>query len=377
MKAIIYKVPNNAKRIKFYVPYEAIEWRNKVKCLNTSFFHYHQKLWSVVNTDENMYNLKSIFGSDLEIKYDAVEKQLPTKELSEKSKDVLLLYEQKIILKGYSPHTLKNYKAALMKFLSFFEGRELSGVTKEEIEGYVFHLISKYKISDTKQNMIINAVKFFYEKVLGMPREYYNIQRPKKSKSLPNVLSPEEIHKMLTTTNNRKHKAILCTLYSAGLRLSEVINLRIEDIHSNGNYIFIKGAKGKKDRKSILSNVLLKLLREYYVAYKPSYWLLEGLDGGQYSRSSIQKIFRMAVKKSNINPWATPHTLRHSFATHLLQQGVNLRYVQVLLGHESSKTTEIYTHILNINNKAIVSPLDKLVTFGTEPIENLNQRKNI
>ena len=173
-------------------------------------------------------------------------------------------------------------------------------------------------------------------------------------------MSYNEVNQLLSAPSNLKHRAILSTCYSSGLRLGELVNLRIEDIHSESNYIFIKGAKGKKDRKSILSKVLLDLLRKYYKVYKPAYWLFEGQDGGQYSRSSIQKIFRKAVRKSNINPWATVHTLRHSFATHMLQQGVNLRYVQSLLGHESSKTTEIYTHVMAINNKEIVSPLDKL-----------------
>ncbi|MBN7817010.1 tyrosine-type recombinase/integrase [Algoriphagus pacificus] len=144
------------------------------------------------------------------------------------------------------------------------------------------------------------------------------------------------------------------------------MKLRVRDIHSDEGYIFIKGAKGKKDRKTVLSPVLLTLLRKYYLAYKPSYWLFEGQEGGQYSATSIQAVFRRAVEKSNSNPWATVHSLRHSFATHLLQKGTNLRYVQVLLGHESSKTTEIYTHVLSISNKNIQSPLD-----GIDEILNL------
>lgn len=364
MKAIIYEAPPNAKRIKVFVPYHASEWRKHVKSIQTSFFHYHQKLWSVVNTLENLEKLKKIFGTDYECKPYEVNKKMPVKQLSEQSKHLLSQYEQKIVLKGYSRHTLKSYKSAMIRFLSFFEERELDQLGKEEIEGYLYHLISKYKISETRQNLIINAIKFYYEYVLGKPREYYAIQRPKRSKSLPNVLSMQEVERLLNAVENKKHKAILCTCYSAGLRLSELINLRIEDIHSEAGYLFVKGAKGKKDRKSVLSHILLELLRDYYRTYKPMYWLFEGIDGGQYSRSSIQQIFRKAVKKSNINPWATLHTLRHSFATHLLQQGVNLRYVQVLLGHESSKTTEIYTHVMDINNKEIVSPLDKLFTLG-------------
>lgn len=150
------------------------------------------------------------------------------------------------------------------------------------------------------------------------------------------------------------------TIYSAGLRISEAIQLRIADIHSDEGYLFIKWAKGKMDRRTVLSPHLLVLLRTYFRQYKPSYWLFEGQDGGQYSAKSIQMVFRRSVEKSSANPWATVHTLRHSFATHMLQQGTNLRYVQALLGHESSKTTEIYTHILSISNKNVQSPLDSL-----------------
>lgn len=165
---------------------------------------------------------------------------------------------------------------------------------------------------------------------------------------------------ILNSPKNIKHKAILYTIYSAGLRVGELTRLRIEDIRSDDGYIFVKDSKGKKDRHTVLSPSLLTILRQYYKKHRPSYWLFEGQDGGQYSTTSIQAIFRKAVKHTNSNPWSTPHTLRHSFATHLLQAGVNLRYIQNALGHNSSKTTEIYTRVININNKTLKSPLDLL-----------------
>ena len=153
---------------------------------------------------------------------------------------------------------------------------------------------------------------------------------------------------------------MLYLIYSAGLRSGELLKLRIRDIQTDQGYIFIKGAKGKKDRRTVLSEKLLILLREYYKHYRPAYWLFEGQDGGQYTARSLQAVFRKAAEKSNINPWATLHTLRHSFATHCLQNGMNLRQVQVLLGHSSPKTTEIYTHVLEISNKVLKSPLDMM-----------------
>jgi site-specific recombinase XerD len=166
--------------------------------------------------------------------------------------------------------------------------------------------------------------------------------------------------RLFKAVENRKHLAILMLMYSGGLRLSEVRNLTIHDIKSDQNYIFIKDAKGSKDRVTLLSQKLLIALRKYYIEYKPKYWLFEGQYGGQYSETSIQKVFRTAKIKSKINPLATTHTLRHSFATHLLQQGMNLRYIQELLGHASPKTTQIYTHIAKSDLKKIQSPLDKL-----------------
>jgi site-specific recombinase XerD len=194
-----------------------------------------------------------------------------------------------------------------------------------------------------------------------MPREYYNIQRPKQSHQLPNVLSGEEVFKLINSPKNLKHKVMLYTIYAADLRLGELLNLRVCDIRSADGYIFVKGGKGKKDRRTVLSVTLLQLLREYYKGYKPSYWLFEGQDGGQYSAKSIQTIFRQAQQNTGVNPWATPHTLRHSFATHLLQSGENLRNIQVLLGHESTRTTELYTHVVQVDNKKMQSPLDLMM----------------
>ena len=169
-----------------------------------------------------------------------------------------------------------------------------------------------------------------------------------------------EVKKIINAPVNIKHKAILYTIYSAGLRVSELVNLRITDVLSSEGSIFVKDSKGKKDRKTVLSLILLEVLRAYYKEYKPSYWLFEGQDGEKYSARSVQEIFRKAVKDTNTNPWATVHTLRHSFATHLIQNGVNMRYVQEMLGHSNSKTTEIYTHVIAVNNKTMKSPLDFL-----------------
>lgn len=366
---ILYTPRGNAGRIKFRIPYILKAEREAFKKLDGTFYHYNQKLWSIVNTEANLKRVRQLFGSKLVVENEAAPAKMPQVMPSEKIQQALDQNHQKMVLKGFSANTINSYQRCLLQYFRYFDTADLKSVTKEQIEGYVFHLINKYKIGEQQQNMVINAIKCYYEHTLGMPREYYNITRPKKSKDLPNVLSVEEVRKILNHPANIKHRAILHTIYGGGLRVGEILRLRVKDIRSDDGYIFIKDSKGKRDRHTVLSPLLLQLLRDYYRQHKPSYWLFEGQDGGQYSAKSIQAIYRAAVKATNSNPWSTPHTLRHSFATHLMERGVNIRYIQSALGHASVKTTEIYTRVLGISNKTLKSPLDSLyetVTFETK-----------
>ncbi|WP_349664893.1 tyrosine-type recombinase/integrase [Cellulophaga lytica] len=206
----------------------------------------------------------------------------------------------------------------------------------------------------------MNAIKFYIEKVLNLPKVQYDFCRPRKAKKLPKVLSLQEVADIITVTNNIKHKTILKMIYGCGLRISECVNLKVEDIDSNNMRVWVRNAKGNKDRITLLSPTMLAQLRAYYIVYKPKKWLFEGADGKQYSASSIRQVFNRSKKKARVHMPATVHTLRHSFATHLLDAGTNLRYIQKLLGHNSSKTTEIYTHVSTTNLINITSPLDML-----------------
>ena len=223
---------------------------------------------------------------------------------------------------------------------------------------YILQLIQAKNISTSQQNQRINAIKFYYEKILGREKQFYSLHRPRKETILPKVLSKSEIEKIFLATENIKHKAILMLIYSAGLRRSELLNLEIKDIDSWRMAITIRDAKGNKDRISLLSNHLLILLRQYYREYKPHRYLFEGANGSQYSPTSIAKILKNAAHKAGIKKNVTPHMLRHSFATHLLEQGTDLRYIQELLGHSSSKTSEIYTHVSKQALDNIRNPLD-------------------
>lgn len=220
-------------------------------------------------------------------------------------------------------------------------------------------------MSASYQNQAINAIKFYFEKVRGGQRKFYNIDRPQREKILPQVCSEEEIVSIFKATENLKHRTILMTIYSAGLRISELINLKIAHIDSHRMQIRVVQSKGKKDRYTLLSHKNLKLLREYMRAYKPHEYLFEGQASTRqlpipYTSRSIQAFLKESVRKAGITKNVTAHTLRHSFATHLLDHGTDLRYIQSLLGHESSKTTEIYTHITTKGFDQIVSPLDQL-----------------
>jgi len=274
---------------------------------------------------------------------------------------LLYNYEELLRLRRYSFNTIKTYCSCFKSFLWYHNQCIIEELDSKSIRKYLLHLIKKKNIAHSTQNQVINAIKFYYEQVLGRPREEYRWERPRRQKKLPAVFSEREIECLLASISNLKHKCILFTIYSAGLRLSEVINLRITDILSKENCIFVRDAKGNKDRYTLLSNKLLLLLRKYYKAYKPDFWLFEGLNGGQYSKRSVQAIMKKALKRSKILKNGTVHTLRHSFATHLLERGVNLRYIQALLGHNSIKTTEIYTHISHQDLSRISSPLDFLI----------------
>ena len=260
----------------------------------------------------------------------------------------------------YSINTEKTYKSALLDFINFHHSIDIDKLNESHIQSFLRHLVMERNVSTSYQNQAINAIKFYYERVLGGARKTYFIDRPKKEKTLPVVLSEEEIVKIFKSIQNLKHKVILMTIYSAGLRISECIKLKIKDIDSKRMQIRIEQAKGKKDRYTLLAAKTLDLLRLYFKEYKPKEYLFEGQFGGEYSSRSIQSIFQETVKKAGITKKVSVHTLRHSFATHLLENGTNLRYIQSLLGHESSKTTEIYTHITTKGFDQLKSPLDNL-----------------
>ena len=267
---------------------------------------------------------------------------------------------KKQVVMGYSDNTQKTYLHYLGLFCDQFNKLDINQINTRQIETFFYDLIQNNQLSYSAQSQYINAIKFYYEKVLGKPNAVYKLSRPRKPETLPKILSKNEIKKILDVTSNIKHKCIITLLYSAGLRRSELINLKVKDLDSERMVITINGSKGKKDRVTLLSSKILNLLREYYKEYKPEIFLIEGEKGGKYSATSISKILKKSASKAGIKKNVTPHMLRHSFATHLLEQGTDLRYIQELLGHNSSKTTEIYTHVSKKAIDKIVNPIDDI-----------------
>jgi integrase/recombinase XerD len=260
----------------------------------------------------------------------------------------------------YSERTIKTYKSLFEEFINHYPTQEIDKLDEPKIVAFCQYLVIDRKVSASYQNQAINAIKFYYERVLGGQRKFYSLQRPDKEKALPTVLSTGEITDILKATENLKHKAILTVIYSAGLRIGELISLKIKDIDSERMQIRVEQGKGKKDRYTLLSPKTLELLRSYFKEYQPKEYLFEGQDGGQYSARSVQTFFKEICQKAGIKKKVSVHTLRHSFATHLLENGTDLRYIQALLGHESSKTTEIYTHVTTKGFDKIKSPLEDL-----------------
>lgn len=334
-----------------------------------SYWNPQYKSWSVPFAEHYLSEIRRIaVAQNLQVIYEEEPADFSKKSRTSsidpanyrKCPDEYLLKLQEL---RYSGKTIKTYDAAFREFINYYPESELRDLDEKRIIDFLRYLVIERQVSTSYQNQAINAIKFYYERVLGGPRKVYLIERPIKEKTLPVVLNIKEVGALLGATDNLKHKAILMLGYSAGLRVSELVNVRLKDIDSKRMQVRIQQSKGKKDRYSILSARLLDILREYFKKYRPQEWLFEGTDGGQYSVRSIQQIMQQAARKAGIKKKVSVHTLRHSFATHLLEQGTDLRYIQSLLGHESSKTTEIYTHITTKGFDQIVSPLDNLDTL--------------
>jgi site-specific recombinase XerD len=264
-----------------------------------------------------------------------------------------------LLLKAYSPHTQSAYLRCARHFASHYL-RSPEEMGEQEIRGFLLHLVRDRKASPATLGMYVNALKFLYNITLKRPEAIKEIPHPKRPKTLPVILSPQEVLRIFAAIRSVKHKAIMATAYAAGLRISEVCGLRIADIDSQRRRIHIRSGKGKKDRYVILGESLLALFRQYYQKVRPKgEYLFPGQKPQRHiTPTAVRQVLRKVIRETALSKKVTMHTLRHCFATHLLEAGTDIRILQVLLGHSSIRTTLRYTHITDRLLQKLVSPLD-------------------
>ena len=309
------------------------------------------RAWYV--TDNRHY--RELFG---------LEQNITGKEVLSKIHEVnlpaLKRLQEQITLKGYSENTLRSYSLGFAQLLYVLKSFPVDNLSPERLRSYFLYCHQKLKLSENEIHSRMNAVKFYFEQVLHRPKMFFDIPRPKKQLKLPKMLNRAEVKKIIEKTENEKHRIILKLCYGMGLRVSEITALKISDIDSVTMTVRIEQGKGKKDRITPLPESVLEELRNYYRQYKPKIYLFEGQNGGQYSIRSAQQVFKLALSRAGISKSIGIHGLRHSYATHLLETGTDMRFIKELLGHQSIKTTQIYTHVTDISKSKIKSPLDNL-----------------
>ena len=367
--AIIFKHDTGINNIIKKIP--GIKWSVSNKCW---YMPYTKQSYQVLQ--ESLKNIATINSTALLNKH--LNQQLQTNtaktgnkltllKIYEENAHVLPRLQQHLQLKGYSNSTIKTYLNEVSQLLYTLKNVAADTLPTQRIKDYLQYCHTTLQLSESTLHSRMNALKFYYEQVLHKEKFFWEIPRPKKPLQLPKVLNEDELGKLFNALENKKHKAMLFTAYSAGLRVSEIAALEIKHIDSGRMQIFIAKAKGKKDRYVALSPVLLDILRDYIKTYKPTpkkYLFESEQTKDAYPTRTIQQIFSNAKYKAGIQKEIGIHSLRHSFATHLLEKGTDIKYIKDLLGHFDIKTTERYTHVSKKALVNIISPLDDLFRKG-------------
>ncbi|HET6274153.1 MAG TPA: site-specific tyrosine recombinase/integron integrase [Bacteroidota bacterium] len=269
---------------------------------------------------------------------------------------------QEMRLRGYSSKTIKAYLSCLRLFVRHIRPKHPREATDTDLRSFLLILIEREHYAPATINQVINALRLLYVDLYGQPMALGKLPRPKKERKLPVVLSEGEVRRLFENLSNLKHKAMLMLVYSAGLRVGEVVRLHWEDLDEERGMIHIRGGKGKKDRYTLLSGVVVQALQQYWKVYQPREWLFEGEKPGKpYAIRSAEGVFKKTAYRAGISKQVSIHSLRHAFATHMLEEGTDLRYIQDLLGHESIKTTEIYAHVSQRKVAQLQSPIERLM----------------
>jgi integrase/recombinase XerD len=368
---LVLLIPNKLQfRLYIRLPkYPKKEWIDKIRTFQRAIYINKYDLWAIEGGNENYLETKKFFteaGCVVRVG-NSLSKKPTNGPIAEKwytnkpiDKEAMQLLKKMLSLKMVSESTKKIYPCMFNRFLAYFSGKETNALTINDITDYMYWEIEHNHISANFQNQLINSIKYYYEKALNQPKTVYHLPRAKKGIRVPSVLNHEELIKVFSSIQNLKHRCMISLLFSSGIRRNELLSLRPADVDFERKVLFIHGGKGDKDRISILSEVSIRLIKEYLEKYKPREWLFEGMNGERYSASSIWKIFDSIKRQQEIKKKGSVHILRHSFATSLLESGTDIRYIQSLLGHSSIKTTQIYAHVATNNLVKIKSPMDDL-----------------
>ena len=375
-----------ADQLALFFPYDVklIEAAKSIEGIRWSKTH---RCWYLPATKENFRKISRAFeeiawidlttGNDPEIiAEEKASKQKETPLSPYKNKVTPAAREQvdkmvrNLHANGYSDRSIRVYKSMVELFLGF-TGKDASKIDMDDVRNFQYQYWVKHEYSNSTQRQFISALRHLIAVVPDMQLDPETLDLPRKEKNLPKVLSEEEIMSILGVIRNMKHFVILAILYSSGLRVGELLNLRIEDLDFDRMQIHIRKGKGKKDRYVGMSRHLAPVIRNYIMKYRPQEYLIAGQHGGKYTDSSVRQILQRAAREAGIHKHVTPHMLRHSYATHMLEGGVDIRHIQELLGHNKPETTMIYTHVTTKQLTDIKSPLDQLV----EKLER-NNRNN-
>jgi len=361
-KHIQVKLPKNDADIQFLLTFKYARW------------NYAEYYWVVPNYGNNLQLLENYFNTritDLDFVKEPVIKPAPFPDeysiitelapLTAESRLEINRFGKWMEHKRYSPSTIETYIQAITVFMRFIAPKSSAEATNDDMQHYVYQYMIPRRLSYSYQNQAVNAAKLFFKLIAGSALITEQLERPRREHKLPNILSKEEVKAIIQAPINQKHRTMLSLIYACGLRRSELLNLKPLNVDSKRHLLNILNAKGKKDRVIPISDKTITLLRNYYALYRPKIWLFEGHNPGeQYSETSLQEVLKHAVQKAGIHKPVSLHWLRHSYATHLLEAGTDLRFIQELLGHKSSKTTEIYTHVTEKSLEKIKSPFDDL-----------------
>jgi site-specific recombinase XerD len=334
---------------------------NVIRALPGRRYDAKRRIWTAPLGSAAIQKLEAAFGPG-RVRVMATPSTAP-QAAPEPPTDILQRVQDALIVRGYSCATRKVYLGHLRRFLAWCGGSrlELPEEPAQQGEAYVLELMKQQRISRSYQNQVVSALRFLCEGVLGQPKLALRIPRPRKVSHLPTVLSREEVAEMLKKARNPKHRALLTLLYSAGLRVGEVVRLRTGDLEVGRGLLRVRQGKGRKDRYTLLAQGAVAAVRLYRDAFPTETWLFPGPRPDRHlTTRSVQRIVKRAASAAGIEKRVTAHTLRHSFATHLLEGGTNLRIIQDLLGHQSPRTTQIYTHVTRSLIESVRSPLDNL-----------------